>query len=280
MNPWFVNPAWQNFSSMYRETVAASGSNSGMERAHHMTAALYFGIAALEAFINDQRKAHPGQLTETAIRKSLRYTELMEKLRNWPMQILGKPLAIGSDAVAMIEGFNRLRGSLTHPKDQGHEVYGDLEAIDPSVVVHTVAEYIVRYHEAAGTTYPYWVLGWNYLNPRPASYEIMIINDQQFMFSLQALGFSVNAARPSDAARLRLLGSFEGYIEVRDGLSKQQRCQPKHARFPHAPILCRHWWTPEHQKTCGCVTKDAVQIAMDIDNAYGSKMHPVGGPKG
>jgi hypothetical protein len=48
MSPWVVNPAWQNFSSMYREAVAAGEAKTGMERSHHLTAALYFGISALD----------------------------------------------------------------------------------------------------------------------------------------------------------------------------------------------------------------------------------------
>jgi hypothetical protein len=51
MNPWAVDPCWQNFSSLYREAVTAHEAKTGMERSHHLTASLYFGIAALEAFL-------------------------------------------------------------------------------------------------------------------------------------------------------------------------------------------------------------------------------------
>jgi len=51
MNPWAVNPAWQNFSSLFREASTAREAKTGMERSHHLTASLYFGIAALEAFL-------------------------------------------------------------------------------------------------------------------------------------------------------------------------------------------------------------------------------------
>ena len=54
MNPWAINPAWQNFSSLYREAVTASACETGMERSHHLTASLYFGIAAIEAFLNEK----------------------------------------------------------------------------------------------------------------------------------------------------------------------------------------------------------------------------------
>jgi len=58
MNPWAVNPAWQNFSSLYREATTAQETKTDMERFHHLTASLYFGIAALEAFLNQKMRAH------------------------------------------------------------------------------------------------------------------------------------------------------------------------------------------------------------------------------
>jgi hypothetical protein len=58
MNPWAVNPAWQNFSSLFREAVTAVEARTGMERSHHLTASLYFGIAALEAFLNQKMRLH------------------------------------------------------------------------------------------------------------------------------------------------------------------------------------------------------------------------------
>ena len=54
----------------------------------------------------------------------------------------------------------------------------------------------------------------------PGSYGIESVNDRQFMFSLQALGFGFNAglADECDATLGRYLGSFKGYCEVRDRL--------------------------------------------------------------
>ena len=49
MNPWIPYPPWQNFSSMFREAITAQEARTGMEKSHHLTASLYFGIAALRA---------------------------------------------------------------------------------------------------------------------------------------------------------------------------------------------------------------------------------------
>ncbi len=268
MNPWAVNPAWQNFSSLFREATTASTCKTGMERSHHLTASLYFGIAALEAFLNEKMRAHlKSEKSEEEIFGYLRKGKIMVKLKKWPADILGKSLAPGDGVMDLLTDFNDIRGDLTHPKTHGHDIYAKLEAIDPSAVVSAVAEYIVRFHEVAKTRYPYWIFGWNYLNPRPDSYEIFIINDQQFCFSLQALGFSVPAADhwAAEDWRNRHLGTFEGYCAVGDALGKLDHCEPKFARFPFRPVLCQCWWTREHQQSCGNVTQEALAVARKFD---------------
>jgi hypothetical protein len=132
-------------------------------------------------------------------------------------------------------------------------------------VILSVAEYIVRFHETEGTRFPYWLFGWNYLNPRPNSYEIFIINDQQFCFSLQALGFQVVAASPAKADKWldQNLGTFDGYMTVSQALSSLDRCEPKLGPFPFKPILCRRWWTSEHHRSCGRITDEAINFARN-----------------
>lgn len=270
MNPWAVNPAWQNFSSLYREAIAAQGCKTGMERSHHLTASLYFGIAALEAFINERMRAHlKSTKSEDEIFEYLRKGQIISKLKKWPTELLGKTLALCGGTIDLITVFNEVRGNLTHPKTHGHDIYAKLEAIDPSAVISAIAEYMVRYHEAAGTRYPYWLFGWNYLNPRPDSYEIFIINEQQFSFSLQALGFTVPASAHAEAEawRDRYLGTYEGYCAVREALGKLDHCEPKFDRFPFRPTLCRRWWRSDHHQSCGKVSQEALNAARKLDEA-------------
>ena len=270
MNPWAVNPAWQNFSSLYREATTASACKTGMERSHHLTASLYFGIAALEAFLNEKMRAHlKDKKSEEEIFDYLRKGKIVSKLKKWPVELLGAPLPLGGGTMSLLVDFNDIRGDLTHPKTQGHDIYAKLETIDPSSVISVVAEYIVRFHESAKTRYPYWIFGWNYLNPRPNSYEIFIIHDQQFSFSLQALGFGIPAADhwAAEDWRNRHLSTYDGYCAVRDALGKLGRCEPQFARFPFRPVLCRCWWTREHQQLCGNVTAEALATARKLDDA-------------
>jgi len=258
MDPWLVNPPWQNFSSMFRESVAAAEARSEVERRHHMTAGLYFGIAALEAFLNQKKRnflapQKPGE----ALLKELRYTSLMDKVRKWPSEIFGKPFQLAPAMDAQIEYFNDLRASLTHAKTRGHDVYQTLESLTPANLVDVIAEYVVRYHEAEGTRYPYWVFGWNYLNPEDQGHEIILLNDQQFLFSLRTFGVQVQGGYGwEERWKNQALGTHADYVQIRDLLRARSECEPKFSDFPFQPKLCRRWWTQEHQRTCGALVRE------------------------
>jgi hypothetical protein len=106
--------------------------------------------------------------------------------------IIGALLPI---VVILISLFYQVRGDETHPQTAGSAIYTRLVSVDPMSLVDSIAEYIVRFLEAEGTHYPYWIFGWNYLNPRPNSYEIIPSNNDQFCFSLQTLALSAHGRR-------------------------------------------------------------------------------------
>jgi len=258
MNPWTVDPCWQNFSSLYREAITATEARTGMERSHHLTASLYFGIAALEAFLNRKMRGRlKDSKQEEEIFDTLRKGQILSKIKKWPELLLGKPIPIKPETITLLSDFNDIRGDLTHPKTLGHDIYARLETVEPLVVLNSVSEYIVKFHETESTRYPYWIFGWNYLNPRRNSYEIFRINDQQFCLSLRHLGFQlpVAAYAAAEAWKDKFLRTFEGYVAIREALKKIEHCEPKFERFPYEPVLCRRWWLLEHQRSCGHVTE-------------------------
>jgi hypothetical protein len=251
---------------MFREAITAQEARTGMEKSHHLTASLYFGIAALEAFLNERMRAHMKGKPEKEIFYKLRNGDIVSKLKEWPPEILKKPLDLRAESLELIILFNDIRGNLTHPKTHGHDIYAKLETVDSVSVIVSVAEYIVRFHETEGTIFPYWLFGWNYLNPRTDSYEIRIMNETQFCFSLQALGFQVSAATQVDQWVDQYLRTFEGYMAVSQALGSLDRCEPKPRPFPFKPILCRRWWTSEHQQSCGRITDETLNFARNLGN--------------
>lgn len=255
MDLWTVNPPWQNFSSMYRESVSASEAKSEVERRHHLTAALYFGVAALEAFLNQKMRAFLSlSLPETEVMKELRNTRLLNKVDEWPERVTGKPLPLNHVTYARIKDFNNVRADLTHAKTRGHDEYTRLETIDPQDVVDTIAEYFVRFHQTQGSRFPYWIFGWNYLNPGSTAHEIIVLNDQQFCFSLRTFGVYIPSGYGwEEQWKDQNLSTYEGYISIRNLLRCRTDCEPKYVRFPLQPKLCRRWWTPEHHASCGAI---------------------------
>lgn len=188
---------------------------------------------------------------------------LIDKLKNWPSSILRKPLSLGTEVMTRIERFIEIRHDLTHPKRRDNTIYRTLEEIESGMVVATVAEYIAQFHSAQGTCFPYWLSGWNYLNPRHGDYEIVLVNDQQFVFSMMGLGDPVRASSPqeSEAWKGRYMNGYAGYCSLAARLDSLVGCEPKDIRFPHKPVLCRRWWLPEHHLTCGNVTAASIEAA-------------------
>ena len=267
---WSAFPAWQNFSSLFREACAAVDAPTNMEKSHHLTASLYFGIAALEAFLNLQMRLHLApHRTPDEIFERLRRSYFRDKLTSWPDEICGRTVPIPDKALESIWLFNDVRGDLTHPKSVGPDIYERLFELEPGSVVDAVAQYIVAFHEARETHYPYWIFGWNYLNPRRDSHEIMLINEQQFCHSLSAIGFDVPAFDFARAAvwQDRYLTGLKGYRTIRDALDGAKGCEPKIDRFPYQPKLCRRWWAAEHQQTCGRVSPELLAAALRLDRA-------------
>ncbi len=85
---------------------------------------------------------------------------------------------------------NDIRCNLTHPKTSGADIYQKLEGIDPEAVVRAVAEYCVRFLEVRREVFPYWLLGWNYFNPRSNAHEIIPVGISSFAthYSTSAIG--------------------------------------------------------------------------------------------
>ncbi len=275
--PYPVDPTWQNFCSLYREACTTDEVVTAVEKSHHMMAALYFGISAIEAFLNGQMRAHlRGTKSPEDVLKLLRSAKFRDKLKEWPIEITKQRSLVPAEALELITLCNDIRGDLTHPKVANHEIYEDLLEIGAADVVDAVAKYIVAFHQAQGTTYPYWVFGWNYLNPRTDTYEIIVLNEQQFQHSLSALGCRVRMQWPDYDEWMRMyMGGLEGYEAIRTALLGMDRCEPKWVRFPHQPKLCRRWWTTDHHKTCGHASPGAIAAARKLDGVVDRPLSPL-----
>lgn len=55
---WNVNPTWTHFSAMIQEAYVYQNSTTQYEQHRASKACLYFGIAAVEAFKNQELRLH------------------------------------------------------------------------------------------------------------------------------------------------------------------------------------------------------------------------------
>jgi hypothetical protein len=266
-----TEPVWQNFSSMYREAKTAGEVITGMEASHHLTATLYFAVSALEAFLNQRMRLHRTDEKEADIFEILRKTALEDKIKKWPREILGKQVDLRPETIPRLVYYNRIRGALTHPKYRDHRDYEPLAELDPMEVVDAVAEYFSQFLLAAGEPFRYWLWGWNYLNPGRGGHEISLLFESQVVHSMRSLGFPSTPGSPLFSSAFESwqesnMRGYSGYARVAAFLDRLDTCEPKHPRFPHQPKLCKRWWDPEHHRTCGFVTPEAVTVAISYDD--------------
>jgi hypothetical protein len=256
MNPWLIYPTWQHFSSLSREVVTVDEEQNEWLRFHHLTAALYFAISFIEALLNEKyrkRLESEGRSEEeilailrrgssSAKPKSGRSFD--EKFSEWPSLIAGKETKVSENLSEILSTFNGIRGNLTHPKSRGYDHYAELEKIDGAHLLGAVAEYAVTLFAGVGECYPYWLFGWNYLNPGKDGCDPFLINDQQFLHSLDYLGMAVPSfdANAASLWREANMKSFQGYQTIAEFLAKCRECEPFDPQFPLRPRLVKKWW--------------------------------------
>jgi hypothetical protein len=255
---------------MYREARTAGEAKTGMEASHHLTSTLYFGISALEAFLNQRMRVHLKGMPEEEVFETLAKGKIADKIKKWPKQILGRRLDLRKGTQAKLFLYNEVRGALTHPKHPDHRDYEPLEELDPMEVVDTVAEYIAQFLDAAGEPFHYWLWGWNYLSPSKDGHQIALLFESQMVHSMRALGFPRTPGFPlhaslSDAWQKTHMRGYAAYANVAKFLEGLDHCEPKHPEFPYQPKLCRRWWDPEHHATCGHVTPEAIRFAVEYN---------------
>jgi hypothetical protein len=81
------------------------------------------------------------------------------------------------------------------------------------------------------------------------------------LVSLLNIGISVPAsdADAADKWKAMNMSSFAGYLKIRQAIESIGNCEPKSARFPYQPKLCKRWWTEEHHRSCGRITQSGTE---------------------
>jgi len=250
---WNQNPTWEYFASLVQATTDGIAAPNWTVRFQHVKAALYAAIGSLESFLNTTMHGHLKEkgVVEDTIRDHLRKPTFAVKVKKWPEELAGTQVPIPDDSLAAIFAWQKLRDEVTHPK-VNHSVYGDLAAVALEAMQPVVAGAIVRILEARREIYPYWLLGWNFIN-EPEADEPILINNQQFMFALCHLGFDVPFPDVGQMEQWEehFMTSHDGYLALDAALRTIDNCEARQPRFRHAPRLCKKWWDVTHTALCG-----------------------------
>ena len=251
---WNVNTTWHHFSSLCQECRTSLTTKNEFLKYHHLKAALFFGIGAVESFLNEimRRKLEKEGESEDNIFKELRYTSFGKKLELWPSKLTTSQISISNDLIGIVSAYSAIRGEVTHPKIKDHSIYRELDSLDINNFTIAVAEFIVIILEAQEEIFPYWLSGWNFVGMGFDPNHPVLLNNQQFLFSLNAFGFNVPCveADKADVWKRNNMSSLNGFRKLNDQLSALDRCEPKSKRFPYKPRLCRSWWDIEHLQEC------------------------------
>lgn len=151
---------------------------------------IFCGIASVEASLNflfssSSKSKEAGLSFDSPKNRSIH--KKIEIVSSW-----SKELEIERLWKIDFSDFVDIRNETAHPKRRDHGVQDFIDEVDLSIFIRSMKLLTAKLFLAADVEYPYWVHGWNYMNPIHSS-KITLINNTNFLCSLAALGFSFRA---------------------------------------------------------------------------------------
>ncbi len=190
---WNVDDIWQSYSSMYQESFLAGEMINDIMRYHHLTSCLLFGGCAIESFMNKNMRAflENKDISEEKIFKKIRYTNLRKKMEKWPSDICN--MMVEEKDIETISRFLDLRNEVTHRKRKDHSLYKELDEANPLKFIEAIQSAFIVIYSGLDNSFPYWLLGWNFVGMNGDETHPSLINNQQFKHALVNMGFQVPA---------------------------------------------------------------------------------------
>lgn len=248
---WNVNPTWHHCTSMYQESYFAENATDNQERYHHFRGCLYFGIGTVESFINEEIREFlkDAGSDQAKIDKEIEDKNIGSKFKKYLPRITETEINVPDSMREIFDAFRDMRNEVTHPSHEDHSIYQELDEADPDVLVETVTEFLVLIHEGKRESFPYWLLGWNYVGCDGDPTKLTMGNLKNcFLHSLKRFGFDVPAFRVNEADRWTEsnMKTLDGFRELKEQFSKlPHEIEPVDPRFPDRPRLTERWWDDE-----------------------------------
>lgn len=238
---WFADTTWHYHAAMTWAMTLSCQERSEFTRYTYTRSCIYFAACALESFLNQTMRKHMQKHgeSEDAIHYKLRTTPFKDKRNKWPQRILGRTISVGVSLDRALSA----RDEVTHPKRRDHSIYRDLDDLCLPEIVNDVSHFLVTAKQLANEPFPYWVLGWNYVNLQAGSVQVVEANNMNgFYHSAKNLQIVRDRYHDPhwDETHMNSVSSFRKLKKLLDG----QECdiEPMVDYRPFAPRLTRRWW--------------------------------------
>lgn len=265
---WNVDPAWTNFSTMIQEHSFFNKSRTEFERHRASKTCLYFGVASIEAFINQEllsvmrKEGRDEDSIASILSQSRKKAEKLKLLETSPFG------SIFDDEQYKIFGeYKKIRNEVTHPSRPDQLIYDYIEIVNVEEFVDMVKYILVKICELQGKEFQYWMLGWNYIGFNHSEIELSLGNNlQSFYWSLQQMNLEGFNKLPQESFLEKCMTGHTAFINLQKNLNEYPfDIEPKHPIFS-SPRLTRCWW--EHS----VLASDSIENCEDDLDRPGGKI--------
>lgn len=237
---WNVDPAWTNFSAMIQDGYLFGQAKTEYERHKASKSCLYFGVAAVEAFFNQE-------LREFMRKQGLPDEEILKviaapKIRYGAIQDSSFGDICKDIKYKEFQFYKEIRNEVTHPSRKDQLIYDYLNVVIPLEFVRLVQYIFVKVCDMQNKEYQYWMLGWNYIGFNGNNKDLFLSNNLNgFYYSF--LSMNIHGLDVSNQ-----LSFEEDYMKGYDSFTKTQLLlnsypfdiEPR-SKFSK-PRLTRKWW--------------------------------------
>jgi hypothetical protein len=238
---WNVNPAWTHFSAMIQDGYLFSEAHTEFEKHRISKSCLYFGVAAVEAFINQElrdimRKA--GQSDDEIFNTLKGGKNKIKWLDKSPFSVLSNDVNY-----TLFNYFKEIRNEVTHPKRKDQLIHDYLNITKPQEFINIVKYILVKMCELQGKEFQYWMLGWNYVGLNNNALELFLGgNLQSFYHSLRAMHIEGYDFTNQINFSTKHMNNYDAFLRLQKKLDEFPFDIELKRAYKNPPRLTRKWW--------------------------------------
>lgn len=262
---WNVNPAWTNFSAMIQDNALFNETHTEFERHRTSKSCLYFGVAAVEAFINQELRdfmRSEGQSDD----EILKVLPGGKNKKKWLEKSLFGAIYYDTQH-ERFEYYKEIRNEITHPIRKDQLISDYISIIRPQEFVNVVKYILVKMCELQNKEFQYWMLGWNYIGFNHNNLEPFLGNNLNgFYHSLLAMRVEGYEFAYQMEFSDRYMKGYDAFLKLQKTLDDYPfDIEPERTHYK-PPLLTRRWWDKK------VISPDTSESFKDNPNNSGCKL--------